>query len=99
MNNETTDNPYEEFRDYMTEDEWKSFMNKDDNPVDDSLDGLYEEEEDEDITEEEEDIPECPDYLPFTNGRLSCPTCGCIGTTYIDGTAYCHRCRNWYRYA
>lgn len=54
-----------------------------------------------DYNEEDEDTPDCPpkSQLPYTHGRLSCPYCGQTGDTYVDGTAYCPKCRKWYCYA
>lgn len=66
---------------------------------------VYDEFDDEDFNwfdsdDDDDDIPDCPpkSQLPYTCGRLSCPYCGQIGSTYIDGTAYCNKCKKWYCY-
>ena len=97
---ETPEYSYDKWREYMTKEEWESFIYNNDKVKEELEKSLYEDIENEKTKEEEyEEIPECPDYLPFTNGLLTCPRCGRIGTTYIDGTAYCRLCREWYRYA
>ena len=59
---------------------------------------VYDEFDDEDFNwfdsdDDDDDIPDCPpkSQLPNTCGRLSCPYCGQIGSTYIDVTANCNK--------
>lgn len=44
----------------------------------------------------------CPDLseMPYYPGRITpCPLCGSTDIeSYVDGSAYCHHCKRWYRY-
>lgn len=74
--------------------------------INNDVDIHYEENDDyleENIDDEfsADDIADCPpkSQLPYTCGRLTCPYCGEIGQTFVDGTAYCRNCKRWYRYS
>lgn len=48
-----------------------------------------------------DDSADCPpkSQILYTYGKLTCPYCGEIGQTFVDGTAYCRNCRRWYCYS